>query len=498
MRSTKPRAGSRVVCTMTTMLAVDHRGHRPDAAGRPARRTGPPARGALQHVGVRVFLEGDQQVGAGAPSPRSGGGAGRARRRPPRRGRRSRARASAGRPRSRRSRRRPSRRAGPAAPCPPAARRAGRPAARRAASRRPRGWWCRRAARRRPGLRPPSSPVARRAGAPPTAGRRRSSCGRGAGRPGSSRARWNEASPVGRGAKVLVSVARVAVKTRMVVLCLGIREDGGATQTPLGDSSGQVSADSSARRACGDRAAPRRQRRAGLRPSPPRSGCRSRPAPPARRSRAPAVEAADQVAVGHEGAQAGPGAGRPADRQRRHRLDAVDAERDVQLLGLHVVRRDRVGVGRRAEQQAGVGLEVPGLVDADDQRPARDVTPGGGAKMKAERRFGCRPMRRTPASRAERVAPGAGRVDTHRRACRPAAGAAPASRRLALERRDLGVADDAGRRARRSPRRKPWCSACTSMSRGVGLVDARRAPLGPQHRHQRAAPASRPAARARR
>ncbi len=115
---------------------------------------------ALQDVGVRILLEGHQQVGVLHHRRRSGGCAGRARRRPPPSARRWRARAAAGRPRSRRSRRRPSRRAGPAAPCPPAARPSGRRAARRAASRRRRGWWCRWAARRRPRLPAASSPAA--------------------------------------------------------------------------------------------------------------------------------------------------------------------------------------------------------------------------------------------------------------------------------------------------------------------------------------------------
>ena len=65
---------------------------------------------------------------------------------------------------------------------------AGRPAVRRAASRRRRAWWCRWAARRRPRLPAASSPAPCHAAAPPTAGRRRSSCGPGAGRPCSSRA----------------------------------------------------------------------------------------------------------------------------------------------------------------------------------------------------------------------------------------------------------------------------------------------------------------------
>ena len=47
----------------------------------------------------------------------------------------------------------------------------------------------------------------------------------------------------------------------------------------------------------------------------------------------------------------------------------VNAQGDVQLFGLHVLRLRRVGVGRRAQQQAGVGLDVPGFVDAADTRP---------------------------------------------------------------------------------------------------------------------------------
>jgi hypothetical protein len=83
------------------------------------------------------------------------------------------------------------------------------------------------------------------------------------------------------------------------------------------------------------------------------------------------LEAADQVAVGHEGAQAGPGARGAADGQRGRLLDAVHGDGDVHLLGLDVLRLDRVGIGRRAEQHAGVGLDVPALVGTEHHGPVR-------------------------------------------------------------------------------------------------------------------------------
>lgn len=54
-------------------------------------------------------------------------------------------------------------------------------------------------------------------------------------------------------------------------------------------------------------------------------------------------------------------------------LDVVDAGGDVQLFGHHVMGRHGVGVGRGAQQLAGIGLEVEAFVDADHRGPAREI-----------------------------------------------------------------------------------------------------------------------------
>ena len=57
------------------------------------------------------------------------------------------------------------------------------------------------------------------------------------------------------------------------------------------------------------------------------------------------IEAADQFTIGHEGPQPGPGVG-GARREGGPGLDGVQAECNVQLFGLHVLRVRGVFVHR--------------------------------------------------------------------------------------------------------------------------------------------------------
>ncbi|MOA41812.1 hypothetical protein D3C78_1638140 [compost metagenome] len=82
------------------------------------------------------------------------------------------------------------------------------------------------------------------------------------------------------------------------------------------------------------------------------------------------VPADHQIAVGDERAQAGPAVSWAADGQGGGGFDVVDPGGDVQLFGHHVLWRDGIGVGRRAQQLAGVRFEVKAFVDADHRRPA--------------------------------------------------------------------------------------------------------------------------------
>ena len=72
--------------------------------------------------------------------------------------------------------------------------------------------------------------------------------------------------------------------------------------------------------------------------------------------------------------------------------------------------------------------------------------PCGGAKMKAERRLGTRPMGAHAGQPRDVVAPGAGGVDQHRRAVFAAAGLHPPLAAAALDGADLGIAHAACRR----------------------------------------------------
>ena len=274
---------------------------------------------ALQDVGVRVLLERDHHVGVvhhrgrevvvrvelGAdhdvgPDDR-------------------RARAAAGRLRSRRSRRPPSRRAGRAAPCRPAAPRAGRRASPRAAFRTrarvvvPLG--C--APATMPSTQRPALGLAARC-ARPTAGRRSTaSARRGAGRPGSSRGRWNDAIPVG--------IGREGV---------GFGGKGGAEDTHGGSLVGggcvvgvgqpawaRAGAPAPALSAVSPKPAMRcgsGRPRASAAQASPMAGRGLDAVAALRRDPEEAgrvgIEAADQVAVGDEGAQPGPGARGAPDR----------------------------------------------------------------------------------------------------------------------------------------------------------------------------------------
>ncbi len=90
---------------------------------------------------------------------------------------------------------------------------------------------------------------------------------------------------------------------------------------------------------------------------------------------------------------------RAADLQRGGCLDMVDGGGNIKLFGHHVVRHGRVGIGRRAEQHAGVGLEIPGLVQAGGHRPVGyRQPPRGGRKVKALRRCGTSPIACAPNS----------------------------------------------------------------------------------------------------
>ena len=64
------------------------------------------------------------------------------------------------------------------------------------------------------------------------------------------------------------------------------------------------------------------------------------------------VEAADQIAIGDEGAQASPGMRRAANAQAGMFFDLVDAEGDIQLFRLYIVGLDRVGVGGPSSRPA--------------------------------------------------------------------------------------------------------------------------------------------------
>jgi hypothetical protein len=138
-------------------------------------------------------------------------------------------------------------------------------------------------------------------------------------------------------------------------------------------------------------------------------------------------EATDQIAVGDEGAQAGPASTRSTDSHGGRFLDPVDAQRDVVVLRLHVVRLDRIGIRAGTEQQAGIGFEVVALVEAGDERPVCRGKVSGGSNTNAERRLGVMPIGATPASVAtwSTQAPAALSNSGARNACTPSSTCQP-------------------------------------------------------------------------
>ncbi|MND77329.1 hypothetical protein D3C80_690040 [compost metagenome] len=94
----------------------------------------------------------------------------------------------------------------------------------------------------------------------------------------------------------------------------------------------------------------------------------------------------------------------------------VDTHGDVQLFGLHVVRFDWVGVGRRAEQHAGVGFHVERFVEAHQHWPGVTVDTLGASEDEGGAALGLQAKRLGTGQYTDLVGPGTGSVDQYRRA----------------------------------------------------------------------------------
>ena len=150
------------------------------------------------------------------------------------------------------------------------------------------------------------------------------------------------------------------------------------------------------------------------RPAPRGRPARARAAP-ARRRRS-RIEADHRRLVGDEAAQPGPAAAHACNGVAGGGLESVDRDRDVELLGLRVARRAGRLVGRREQQQPGIGLEVERLADVHRRRPALRRGAGGRVDPHRGAALGHEPDRRDAREPRHLVAPGAGRIDDDRRA----------------------------------------------------------------------------------
>jgi hypothetical protein len=195
------------------------------------------------------------------------------------------------------------------------------------------------------------------------------------------------------------------------------------------------------------------------------------------------IGAAHQVAVGHEGAQPRPNAGGAADRERGHALDPVYGGGDVEFLGLHVVRRHRVGVGRRAEQHAGVGLEVPVFLDAGRQRPGGAGHAFGRREDEGRAALGLQADRSRAGERADRVGPGACGVQHQRRLERVRSGLHLPHVALAAKRGDRRIEQQRAAGAADAAKKSLVDGVHVHVGR-VGLVDGADHLLAAQHRHE--------------
>ena len=96
----------------------------------------------------------------------------------------------------------------------------------------------------------------------------------------------------------------------------------------------------------------------------------------------------------------------------------------------------------------------------------------GGATMQALRRSGISPISATPASRSDLVGPGPGRVDHAAGGELAGVSDRPPHSAASGQRPHPGRADHLAA-ASGMPRRKPWCTASTSISMAAGLSIAR-------------------------
>jgi hypothetical protein len=197
------------------------------------------------------------------------------------------------------------------------------------------------------------------------------------------------------------------------------------------------------------------------------------------------IESAHQIAVGHERPQPSPGARWAANSQGRHLLDPVNGQRDVQLLRLHVLRRHRVGIGRRAQQHACIRLDVPILAGPINQRIAR----GGYALRRREDEGRPAPWLQSDRPDAGKlryhIGPGTRGVEHNGRFPCGVARAHLPTAAFALQSADGGVAHD-------SASRMPESAQVTLVNRvhihvgRVGLEKCALDSFAAQHRNQRA------------
>ncbi|MCY1450409.1 hypothetical protein D9M71_672120 [compost metagenome] len=80
------------------------------------------------------------------------------------------------------------------------------------------------------------------------------------------------------------------------------------------------------------------------------------------------------------------------------------------------MRLHRVGISWRAQQHAGVRLEVEGFVESDQHRPVLHVLPFRRREEEGSPAFRLQAQRGDAGQCGDPVAPGARRVDQHRRA----------------------------------------------------------------------------------
>ena len=178
--------------------------------------------------------------------------------------------------------------------------------------------------------------------------------------------------------------------------------------------------------------------------------------------------------VGDEGAQPGPSVLDPADRKVEGALDAIDADRDIELFRLRIAGRRRRLVGGRDQQLSGIGLEVEFLLGIHHHRPRLGHVRYHPLRRRHQHRrspLGYEADFLHPCQVRHLVGPGAGRVDDDAAAKGSGRGLHPPSTAIAGDANHLAIGGQFS--ALRAERLEIMLMQSVDIDIGCGIVQQR-------------------------